>query len=141
MITSNIKLLPHVLVRLGGMSFDVLKSLELSDNLVQQLQALREIDQEFDLIKSNLINHLKTFSSDYIHFKSIRKLKKIIYKEALVTSLNSKHLNEDSHYKILIYNDLINKKNTLKNEINILFNNEYWIPGIGVNASFVRITL
>lgn len=111
---SKIKLLPHVLVRLGGMSYDLIKELEFSKATIEQIEMLSTLELEFLKYQADLVEILKGYASNYIHFKLIRKLKKVIRKGQFVTVTLFQVIDEVVVSKLLIYNELLSNKKELK---------------------------
>ena len=122
---SKVKLLPHVLIRLGGMSYDVLKDLEFSENILEQIETFEKLEQQFIQNQIDLIEYLKEYSMDYIHFSLIRKLKKVIRKGQLVKVTLFEVLSEVLINKVLIYNNLLSNRITNKVALEYSFEVRY----------------
>ena len=125
MEASKVKLLPHVLVRLGGISFDVLKDLEFSESTIDRIEKFEKLELEFRVYRTNLTEELKKYSTDFAHFKLIRKLKKKLIKRQLIKVTSFEAIDEVVVDKLLIYNKLLKNKIAEETALEIYFELKY----------------
>jgi hypothetical protein len=80
------KIFPHILCRVGGLSFDELAKLNYSVAFCDLLAKQRFLEADFERCKSELLADLKSFDATFSEFPTIRKMKKLIHKNRSLSS-------------------------------------------------------
>lgn len=79
-----IKILPHILCRVSGMSFSELEAIGFSDELQELNENLRLYKSGYESHKNDVINSLKAFQPNDKNFSTIRKMKKLVRKNQYI---------------------------------------------------------
>ena len=118
-----IKTFPHILCRVGGMPFSELEVIGFSDEFLELNEKLIFIQDEFEKYKNIVIEHLKHFKPIDDNFSTIRKIKKVVYKNRIV-SIELIEI-ESLNGQLERYNQLLSQYLKSKNKFQIEFEKEY----------------
>lgn len=120
----KLQIFPHVLCRIGGLPFEVLKQFTFSEYLQGLFDRQIELENKLELYKIEVLENLKAFKPTNFQFSTIRKIKKKVYKNQILELSLIHELEENIKSKLLIYNDLLNKKKVLSITIKEYFEAE-----------------
>lgn len=100
-----IKVLPHILCRVAGMSFSELEAIGFSDELQQLNENLLLYKSSYETHKKDVIDCLKGFQPDDENFSIIRKIKKLVRKNQHIP-IEWMEI-EDISGKLPVYNQIL----------------------------------
>jgi hypothetical protein len=103
------KIFPHILCRVAGLSFDELEKLNYSEAFCNLLEKESTLKIELEAIKEKILADLKSFDTTFFDFSKIRKFKKLIYKNYTL-DLNRNIFQDNIIFNnLLIYNGLLDE--------------------------------
>ena len=100
-----IKVLPHILCRVAGMSFSELEAISFSDELQELNKNLLLYKSGYETHKKDVIDCLKRFQPDDENFSIIRKIKKLVRKNQHIP-MEWMEI-EDISGKLPVYNQIL----------------------------------